>query len=82
MKKNCKEHLDMEICKSYPFCYGCHAWQGSTEELQQQIDYFFEDKPYKVTLQAPSLDEFEAKLKDIIEECGGKFTNKNTKNVC
>ena len=49
-------------CASYPFCWGCNAFKGSAEDMQQQLDESFEHLPYDVKLNTekncwPNLDK-------------------------
>ena len=47
MAKRCERFLQ---CDSYPFCCDCEAYPGTKEELQEMLDGYFANKPYKVIL--------------------------------
>jgi hypothetical protein len=85
--RNIKSSLKMKTCKkqnectTYPFCYDCEAWCGTTQELQQEINNFFKGRPYRVQLDIPSFDEFEETLYKFVRTYGDKFHDCNTKEV-
>ena len=76
--KTCKKQNE---CTTYPFCYDCEAWCGTTQELQQEINNFFKGRPYRVQLDIPSFDEFEETLYKFVRTYGDKFHDCNTKEV-
>lgn len=54
MKEHCNKSA-ADHCDSYPFCWGCNAFTGNEEEIQKQLDEFFEKTPYKVTFDSDRL---------------------------
>jgi len=50
MKNLCNHKNNPLECNSYPFCWGCNAFTGTAEDVQQQLDEHFAKQPYDVKL--------------------------------
>ncbi len=50
MRNLCNHKNNPLECNSYPFCWGCNAFAGTAEDVQQQLDEHFVKQPYDVKL--------------------------------